>query len=504
MYNDPSKVNPSLVSSRAAAACARAVSTPLLQREARLHAPRDVRRVRELRARDIREGCIGGSRGAFLQYRRARMSKSRFVMSPIRGRRPVSQVLAACVAIALFLAGSPPVTFAQAPSITAAGSSGTAVVVIGQGLGGTTGLTVGDLTAFALSVDGSGTMVTATLPNVPAPGSYLLTLTLMDAVAVVCSTPRPGPDWVCVTGGGWVPPGHPLATELATTTQLGFVLAVEAAGAAGATGPQGPAGPPGPAGPMGLQGIQGLQGSQGIAGATGPQGPPVSFQGVWGGATTYAVGDAVFHQGSAYISLSAGNTNNLPSAGVPWALLAQEGDAGPAGPQGLTGATGPVGPAGAAGATGPAGPQGIQGATGPTGATGAAGPAGPAGPAGIGHLFASGILNGAGPRYASVFGFGGLNQSETVAAQRFSVGCTASNLIVTSIDGVTGIPITQTAMTAGLRVNGADALTCTTANTDNCTNPGTATINAGDMVNFYATGYTANSNHIVRLSAICQ
>jgi hypothetical protein len=30
-----------------------------------------------------------------------------------------------------------------------------------------------------------------------------------ESAAQTCSTPKPGPDWVCITGGGWVPPGHP-------------------------------------------------------------------------------------------------------------------------------------------------------------------------------------------------------------------------------------------------------------------------------------------------------
>jgi hypothetical protein len=37
-----------------------------------------------------------------------------------------------------------------------------------------------------------------------------------------------------------------------------------------------------------------------------------------------------------------------------------------------------------------------------------------------------------------------------------------------------------------------------------CTNAGSATINAGDAVSFYATGYTVNTGHVVRLSAKCQ
>src|SRR5207247_316381 len=112
----------------------------------------------------------------------------------------------------------------------------------------------------------------------------------------------------------------------------------------------GPAGPPGAQGPAGL---------------TGPQGPPMSFQGQWSSLTVYAAGDAVFYNGSSYISSSGSNAGNIPGDGLPWRLLA---------PQGATGAMGPTGPAGI---TGPAGPSGSQGAQGPTGAIGPAGPQGP-------------------------------------------------------------------------------------------------------------------------------
>jgi len=115
------------------------------------------------------------------------------------------------------------------------------------------------------------------------------------------------------------------------------------------------AGPAGPMGPMGPAG------QSGVPGAVGPQGPPISFQGNWSNATSYAIGDAVFYGGSSYISLTAANAGHTPSDGAPWAVLAQ---AGAAGPTGATGPTGPTGLQGIQGPTGPVGATGLQGATG--------------------------------------------------------------------------------------------------------------------------------------------
>jgi hypothetical protein len=91
-----------------------------------------------------------------------------------------------------------------------------------------------------------------------------------------------------------------------------------------------------------------------------------------------------------------------------------------------------------------------------------------------------------------------------VVAQRFTIGCTAGSLSVTTLDGATGTPVAQGAMTAGLRVNGSDALVCTANASSSCTNAASAAINAGDIVSFYATGYTVNSAHVIRWSASCQ
>ena len=146
-----------------------------------------------------------------------------------------------------------------------------------------------------------------------------------------------------------------------------------AAGSPGATGIAGPSGASGAAGPAGSQGIQGVQGIQGAAGtngtngtpgasgAIGPQGPPVTFQGTWSIATTYSAGDAVFFNGSSYIGLSSGNIANIPSSGVPWALLAQ---------QGSTGSTGAPGSNGTNGTNGTNGAQGLQGIPGAAGSPG--------------------------------------------------------------------------------------------------------------------------------------
>jgi hypothetical protein len=191
-------------------------------------------------------------------------------------------------------------------------------------------------------------------------------------------------------------------------------------GSSGPSGPLGPQGIVGPAGPTGAQGIMGLTGVNGPTGPAGPTGPPASFQGVWTGGTTYSLGDAVFLNGSSYVSLSSGNTNNNPTGGSPWALLAQQGSlgatgaigpagaTGPAGPQGATGASGPAGATGATGALGPAGPTGTQGATGvqgpagATGATGAAGAIGPSGPQGTtGAQGPAGATGASGPAGAA-------------------------------------------------------------------------------------------------------
>ena len=186
-----------------------------------------------------------------------------------------------------------------------------------------------------------------------------------------------------------------------TLTPSGNTLTVAATTVPGPPGPQGPAGPQGATGAQGPQGATGAQGPQGATeprvprerrvrsvrlvrkaadgpqGATGAQGSSINFEGFWDGGTTYAALDAVFFNGSSYVSLVGSNTGNSPDTSpAEWAMIAQRGDVGATGadgsqgPQGATGADGPQGPQGATGAQGPDGPQGPQGATGATGAQG--------------------------------------------------------------------------------------------------------------------------------------
>jgi collagen type VII alpha len=177
------------------------------------------------------------------------------------------------------------------------------------------------------------------------------------------------------------------------------------AGHIGPIGPQGPTGPTGAQGPQGLRGFTGPKGLTGNTGATGPQGltgspgaqgeqgsqgpagsAGMTFRGPWNVENTYALGDAIFFNGSSYVSLVDSNSGNTPDASPSfWALLAQQGSAGATGadgPQGTQGVQGLIGPQGLTGNTGATGSQGSAGAQGPVGANGAAGPQGSTGPAG--------------------------------------------------------------------------------------------------------------------------
>jgi hypothetical protein len=206
-------------------------------------------------------------------------------------------------------------------------------------------------------------------------------------------------------------------------------------GIQGPIGLQGPKGDTGAQGEIGLQGPQGDQGPVGPQGDAGPQGPPITFKETWdpgatyikgeavfyngssyvslidsnlnqqpdaGGSTswallaqqgapftfkgtyapadTYSIGDAVFYNGSSYISLIDSNLGQQPDiSGSAWALLAQQGSQGPQGPQGIQGPEGSQGPQGLQGVQGPEGPQGPQGPQGIQGPAGSQGPQGPAG-----------------------------------------------------------------------------------------------------------------------------
>src|SRR5205823_5278144 len=111
------------------------------------------------------------------------------------------------------------------------------------------------------------------------------------------------------------PPASGTWSLVAQKGDLGLTGSQGAAGAAGAQGPAGVAGAngatgsQGPAGAIGATGAAGAQGPVGATGAQGPIGPTgLNWKGNWSSSTAYAINDAVFSSGSAYVALQA-NTN---------------------------------------------------------------------------------------------------------------------------------------------------------------------------------------------------
>jgi hypothetical protein len=193
------------------------------------------------------------------------------------------------------------------------------------------------------------------------------------------------------------------------TGDAGPTGATGPAGATGATGPSGSAGyvgsdgatgPTGPTGATGATGTTGATGPTGVVGptgagatgATGATGQGFNFVGEWLGLVygEYQPYDVVTFSGSAYICITAVDSNTEPVADASWELYVSKGatgDIGPTGTPGETGASGTNGlngENGLEGATGPTGPTGVTGATGPTGVTGATGPTGITGATGAG------------------------------------------------------------------------------------------------------------------------
>lgn len=162
----------------------------------------------------------------------------------------------------------------NAPAISAAAASGSTVVVVGRNLQGIGTLVIGDVTAASVSVNGDGTIVTATLAGELLPGTYAMALTSTIApVSATCGSPKPASDWVCVQGGSWVPEDHPSAVgQVGTSATVTFLVAVGGTGPAGPAGPQGPQGPTG-AGMLGPEGPAGPGGAAGLVGPAGPMGP---------------------------------------------------------------------------------------------------------------------------------------------------------------------------------------------------------------------------------------
>ncbi len=155
-------------------------------------------------------------------------------------------------------------------------------------------------------------------------------------------------DAVSYGGGTWISLGatNHGNTPGASATWWQQIAAPGAAGVAGSQGSQG------------VAGLQGVAGAQGATGPAGLQGPPVSFRGEWLASSTYAVGDAVFFNGSAYIATATVN-GDAPGVSPAWSLLVQQGSAGAAGSQGIQGPTGLAGANGAVGPQGAAGPVGL-------------------------------------------------------------------------------------------------------------------------------------------------
>jgi hypothetical protein len=122
------------------------------------------------------------------------------------------------------------------------------------------------------------------------------------------------------------------------------------AGAPGAPGARGETGLRGEAGPKGEQGLAGVKGETGAEGREG-----IVWKGAWSPSTTYKLKEAVFYEGSSYISIreSPENKGKTPSTEPSyWELVAKEGKQG-------KGETGEKGVTGEKGATGPEGKEGI-------------------------------------------------------------------------------------------------------------------------------------------------
>ena len=132
--------------------------------------------------------------------------------------------------------------------ITAASVSAdqTTLFVAGDNLGSPR-VTVGGIELSPVTVDTTGTMLSAPLPALP-PGSY--------ALAVWRGPSKTQSAFFVVTIGAQGPQG-----------------ATGATGPQGEMGPMGPQGETGPAGPQGIPGATGPQGLPGPAGPTGPAGP---------------------------------------------------------------------------------------------------------------------------------------------------------------------------------------------------------------------------------------
>ena len=230
----------------------------------------------------------------------------------------------------------------QPPTSTLNSDNGTVVaneVAVSAGTSGSVRVYTTDETHVILDVDGYFIPDT----SVTFQGAWSNTTTYAQNAAVSYD----GSSYISLIANN-------TGNEPDTSTSQWSVLAQQ-----GATGPAGPAGSQGPAGPQGNTGDTGPQGEQG---PTGPAG--LTFQGTWSNSHTYALNDAVYYNGSSYISLIANNTAYEPDTSTAqWNLLAEEGATGPAGATGQQGMQGIQGIQGIAGSAGTNGTNGTNGAT---------------------------------------------------------------------------------------------------------------------------------------------
>ena len=156
----------------------------------------------------------------------------------------------------------------------------TTLLVGGHNFGANPRVTVGGIELSPVTVDSTGTMLSAPLPTLP-PGTYALTVWRGPSATQAA--------FFVVTIGEQGPAGPP--------------------GPTGATGPPGEPGPPGPAGANGTNGAPGAPGPQGPPGPAGPTGPagpagPAGSPGVV--STVYVNGEGADPvNGSAFAFLSA-------------------------------------------------------------------------------------------------------------------------------------------------------------------------------------------------------
>lgn len=117
-------------------------------------------------------------------------------------------------------------------------------------------------------------------------------------------------------------------------------------GETGLTGEKGLPGVPGRDGRDGKDGLPGAQGKAGVPGRDGIDGHGITWKGQWETLTKYTINDAVFNNGSAYITIKDHKSRYItePGSGTDWnsvwAVMAEKGETGPGGAAGADGSGG--------------------------------------------------------------------------------------------------------------------------------------------------------------------